>query len=163
LDVLLHARPRPRRPLHAARRAALRPARPALPRADFQEALASARSLGGRGRLLRRRGTRARGLRRAPPEGRPRLLLPRRRRPARRAPMLLFYVEPGADIRRATLDGKPLLGESAQAAGDAGGGLRVSFASPPPEGLELLLETRAGAHTSLIVEDLSYGLPELPG
>ena len=82
---------------------------------------------------------------------------------ARRAPMLLFYVEPGADIRRATLDGKPLLGESAQAAGDAGGGLRVSFASPPPEGLELLLETRAGAHTSLIVEDLSYGLPELPG
>jgi hypothetical protein len=37
---------------------------------------------------------------------------------ARGAPMLLFYVEPGADIRRATLDGDPLLGA---AAGDARG------------------------------------------
>ena len=48
-------------------------------------------------------------------------------------------------------------------AGDNTNSLRVSFAAPPPEGLELLLETRAGAHAYLTVEDLSYGLPELPG
>lgn len=82
---------------------------------------------------------------------------------ARRAPMLLFYIEPGAGIRRATLDGKPLLDEAAGAAGDSRGGLRVSFAAPPPEGLELLVETLAGGPARLTVEDLSYGLPELPG
>jgi hypothetical protein len=89
---------------------------------------------------------------------------------ARRAPMLLFYVEPGADIRRAALDGKPLVdgpprgeGDARPGEGGARNGLRVSFAAPPPEGLELLLETRAGAPARLTVEDLSYGLPELPG
>jgi Peptidase family M28 len=117
---------------------------------------------------------------------------------ARRAPMLLFYVEPASDIRRASLDGQTLLdespraesktpraeGETQRAAGDsshvagdssraavgasraesdARASLRVSFAAPPPEGLELLLETRAGARVRLTVEDLSYGLPELPG
>jgi hypothetical protein len=82
---------------------------------------------------------------------------------ARRAPMLLFYVEPGADVRRATLDGRALLDEASRATEDSKNGLRVSFAAPPPEGLELLLETRAAAPVRLVVEDLSYGLPELPG
>jgi hypothetical protein len=82
---------------------------------------------------------------------------------ARRAPMLLFYVEPGAGILRAALDGKPLLDDASRAAGDNVNGLRVSFAAPPPEGLELLLETRIGAPARLTVEDLSYGLPEPPG
>jgi len=82
---------------------------------------------------------------------------------ARRAPMLLFYVEPGADVRRASLDGRALLDEASRATGDSKNGLRVSFAAPPPEGLELLLETRADAPVRLVVEDLSYGLPEVPG
>src|SRR5438270_557600 len=82
---------------------------------------------------------------------------------ARRAPMLLFYVEPGADVRRASLDGRALLDEASRATGDSKNGLRVSFAAPPPEGLELLLETRAAAPVRLVVEDLSFGLPEVPG
>ena len=41
--------------------------------------------------------------------------------------------------------------------------MRVSFAAPPPEGLELRLETRADAPLRIAVEDLSYGLPEIPG
>jgi hypothetical protein len=82
---------------------------------------------------------------------------------ARHAPMLLFYVEPGSKILRASLDGQPLLGGPAGAEGEERGVLRVSFAAPPPEGVELLLETRADAPVRLTVEDLSYGLPELPG
>ena len=81
----------------------------------------------------------------------------------RHAPMLLFYFEPGSKIIRASLDGQPLLGGPAGAEGEARGGLRVSFAAPPPEGVELLLEMRLDAPALLTVEDLSYGLPELPG
>lgn len=100
---------------------------------------------------------------------------------ARRAPMLLLYVAPEAGLRRAALEGQTLLEETPQGNGEvprasgetprgaggvlraAGDGLRVSFAALPPEGLELLLETRAGAPARINVADLSYGLPELPG
>jgi hypothetical protein len=77
----------------------------------------------------------------------------------RRAPMLLFYADAG-DVSRATLEGKTVI-EGAQ--GGQKRDLRVSFAAPPPEGLELRLETRAGTPLRLAVEDLSFGLPEIPG
>jgi hypothetical protein len=83
---------------------------------------------------------------------------------ARRAPMLIFYTGPEAFVLRATLGGKTLLGEDSKTTdGARAGSLRVSFAAPPPEGLELLLETRTDAPLDLVVEDLSYGLPEVAG
>ncbi|MDT5261877.1 MAG: hypothetical protein QOC61_881 [Acidobacteriota bacterium] len=88
----------------------------------------------------------------------------------RHAPVLIFYADAGADIRRATIDGKSLLGDAegageVQTNADAGQQrvLRVSFSAPPPEGLELLLETGAAARLRLSVEDLSFGLPEITG
>ncbi len=81
---------------------------------------------------------------------------------ARRAPMVLFYASADAGTLRAVLGGETLAGGSAT----NGGGtdvLRVSYAAPPPEGLELTLKTRANGPLTLVVEDLSFGLPELPG
>ncbi|MBC7932657.1 MAG: M20/M25/M40 family metallo-hydrolase, partial [Rubrivivax sp.] len=82
---------------------------------------------------------------------------------ARRAPMLIFYTGPESGVLRATLDGKTLIDEDSKTTDGTPATLRVNFAAPPPEGLELLLETRTGTPLSLIVEDLSFGLPEAPG
>jgi len=79
----------------------------------------------------------------------------------RGAPMLIFYIDTGA-VSRAVLEGKTLVG-GPDASGGAGKTLRVSFAAPPPEGLELVLETRLNARLRLAAEDLSYGLPDIPG
>ena len=79
---------------------------------------------------------------------------------ARSAPMLFFYTGPESDVRRATLDGKTILDEESKATDGARSNLRVSFAAPPLEGMELFLETRADAPLNLVVEDLSFGLPE---
>lgn len=81
----------------------------------------------------------------------------------RRAPMLLFYTEAWTEIRRAVLDGKTLMEGEPAASGRQQNGLRVSFAAPPPEGLELLLETRADVPLHLVLEDLSFELPDIPG
>jgi hypothetical protein len=86
----------------------------------------------------------------------------------RRAPMLVLYTE--RDVLRAVLEGKTLIEGILMSADDdakpetnvaTGGMLRVSFAAPPPEGLELLIETRASLPFRLVVEDISYGLPEV--
>lgn len=88
----------------------------------------------------------------------------------RRAPVLVLYTE--RDVLRAVLEGKTLIegiltseGADAKPASNVatGGALRVTFAAPPPEGVELLIETRASVPFRLVVEDLSYGLPEAPG
>jgi hypothetical protein len=81
----------------------------------------------------------------------------------RRAPVLIFYADAEADIRRANIDGKPLLNDAASAGAREKNQLRVSFSAPPPAGLELLLETGAATPLRLAVEDLSYGLPEITG
>ncbi|HYY99098.1 MAG TPA: hypothetical protein VE642_10930, partial [Pyrinomonadaceae bacterium] len=64
-------------------------------------------------------------------------------------------------VRKASLDGKAIV--SAGASGVLEPPLRVSYVAPPAEGLELVVETDAGAPFSLGVEDLSYGLPEAQG
>jgi hypothetical protein len=84
-------------------------------------------------------------------------------RTTRLAPMLVFYADAGVNVRRASLDGKPLFGADADKQGEAGAPLRVSFVAPPVEGLELTVETDAAAPFRLGVEDLSYGLPEAQG
>lgn len=77
--------------------------------------------------------------------------------------MLIFYAGPESDVLRATLDGKTILDGGSKTPDGAHAGLRVSFAAPPPEGLELFLETRAAAPLNLFVQDLSFGLPEAQG
>jgi hypothetical protein len=89
-----------------------------------------------------------------------------RLRSTRLAPMLIFYADAETRVRRASLDGKPLLAVGDLASADvraAGAPLRVSFVAPPAEGLELTVETDAATPFKLGVEDLSYGLPEAPG
>jgi hypothetical protein len=89
-----------------------------------------------------------------------------RLRSTRLAPMLIFYADADTRVRRASLDGKPLLTAGDLASADvraAGAPLRVSFVAPPAEGLELTVEIDAAAPFKLGVEDLSYGLPEAPG
>lgn len=83
-----------------------------------------------------------------------------RLRTTRLAPMLIFYADGDTRVRRASLDGKPLFSADANTQDGAGTPLRVSFVAPPPEGLELTVETDAAAPFRLGVEDLSYGLPE---
>lgn len=84
-----------------------------------------------------------------------------RLRTTRLAPMLIFYADADARVRRASLGGKPLFSSDANTRD--GAPLRVSFVAPPPEGLELTVETDAAAPFRLGVEDLSYGLPEVQG
>lgn len=86
-----------------------------------------------------------------------------RLRSARLAPMLIFYADADTRVRRASLDGKILFAADANAQREANAPLRVSFVAPPPEGLELTVETDAAAPFKLGVEDLSYGLPEAEG
>jgi hypothetical protein len=86
-----------------------------------------------------------------------------RLRSARLAPMLIFYADAGSKVRRASLDGKSLFGPDANAQDGERAPLRVSFVAPPPEGLELTVETDAASPFKLGVEDLSYGLPEAQG
>lgn len=86
-----------------------------------------------------------------------------RLRTTRLAPMLIFYADADTRVRRASLDGKPLFSPDANTRDGAGMPLRVSFVAPPPEGLELTVETDAAAPFRLGVEDLSYGLPESQG
>jgi hypothetical protein len=42
-------------------------------------------------------------------------------------------------------------------------GLRLLYAAPPPEGVEIVLELAPSSPLRLVVQDISYGLPELPG
>ncbi|HYE15460.1 MAG TPA: hypothetical protein VD968_13540, partial [Pyrinomonadaceae bacterium] len=81
----------------------------------------------------------------------------------RGAPMLLAYAEDGAALRRAFLNGKPLLDNSSAAADGRRSPLRLSYAAPPAEGFELLLEVDPSAPLRLTVQDISFGLPQLPG
>ncbi|HVF43701.1 MAG TPA: M20/M25/M40 family metallo-hydrolase [Pyrinomonadaceae bacterium] len=80
-------------------------------------------------------------------------------RTTRLAPMLIFYADAGTNVRRASLDGKSLFSDNANRQEGERAPLRVSFVAPPPEGLELTVETDAAAPFRLGVEDLSYGLP----
>jgi Peptidase family M28 len=78
---------------------------------------------------------------------------------ARRAPSLLAFTGPETEVRRAFVNGRPLI----ENGDEARHGLRLSFAAPPPEGVELLLEISDTSPLRLVVEDISYELPEVPG
>lgn len=95
-------------------------------------------------------------------EGDTRTLRLRLRSP-RLAPMLIFYADAGVNVRRASLDGKPLFSADEKTQDGERAPLRVSFVAPPPDGLELTVETDAATPFRLGVEDLSYGLPEAQG
>jgi hypothetical protein len=81
----------------------------------------------------------------------------------RRAPMLLVYTDPATRVLRAALNNKPVIEAGEQTRSDRPVGLRLVYAALPPEGIELRLETRAADPFKLVVQDLSFGLPEIPG
>ncbi|HEV3468280.1 MAG TPA: M28 family peptidase [Pyrinomonadaceae bacterium] len=79
----------------------------------------------------------------------------------RGAPMLVAHTEPPLAVRRALVNGRPVF-ENGRA-GPGGPGLRLSYAAPPREGIELLLEVEPASPVRLVVQDVSYALPEIPG
>jgi hypothetical protein len=78
--------------------------------------------------------------------------------PARRVTMLLVHVDPATEIVGASYREKTL-----RVRDEASSPLRLAFAAPPPEGVELTLEARAGKPLKLTVQDVSYELPSFPG
>ncbi len=78
---------------------------------------------------------------------------------ARRAPSMLVFTEPETEVRRAFVNNRPLIESSV----DAPQGLRLSYAAPPAEGFELRLEIRDTSPLRLVLEDISYELPGVPG
>jgi Peptidase family M28 len=80
---------------------------------------------------------------------------------ARRAPMLLLHTE--TEILAAYINGRPVVEDGATYRSGAPMTLRASYAAAPPEGVELLLETRPSTPVRFVAQDLSYGLPALPG
>ncbi len=81
----------------------------------------------------------------------------------RRASLLLIYFDSDTEVLSAALDGKSLEGAGAGTNGSSLNPLRISFAAPPADGIELKLEVRAARPLKLTVQDVSYGLPTLPG
>jgi hypothetical protein len=78
---------------------------------------------------------------------------------ARGAPSLLAFTGPETVVRRAFVNRKPLI----ESGDDVPQGLRLSYAAPPAEGFELLLEIRDASPLRLVLEDISYELPGVPG
>lgn len=79
----------------------------------------------------------------------------------RGASMLLVHTDPSTAVRRALVNNRPLFEGDADDARRLG--LRLSYAAPPREGVELTLELEPTSQLRLVVQDVSYGLPELPG
>ena len=72
----------------------------------------------------------------------------------RGAPMLLAHTDSATEVRRARVGGRTVV-EYAR-------GLRLSYAAPPPEGVEVVLELDARSPLRLVVQDVSYELPAAP-
>jgi hypothetical protein len=87
----------------------------------------------------------------------------------RRAPLMLVYTDSSAEVLRAFVNGRAARSSTSGSGGDADSqkvtknSLRLSYAAPPPEGLEVLLEVRAASPLKLTVQDVSYELPEIHG
>ncbi|HVF57381.1 MAG TPA: M20/M25/M40 family metallo-hydrolase [Pyrinomonadaceae bacterium] len=80
----------------------------------------------------------------------------------RRAPLMLVHADATTEVLRAFVNGKPTRSGETGSQNSSEGGFRLSYAAPPPEGLELLLEIRAASTLKLSVRDVSYELPEIP-
>lgn len=79
----------------------------------------------------------------------------------RGAQMLLVHTEAETAVRRALVNNRPVIEPDASAVRRLG--LRLSYAAPPGEGVELELELEPSSPLRLVVQDISYGLPDLPG
>ena len=81
----------------------------------------------------------------------------------RGAPMLLAHTDPATFVRRALVNGRVVVENAADLAPGTRRDLRVSYAAPPSEGVELLLEVNPESPVRLVVQDVSYELPAIPG
>ncbi len=82
---------------------------------------------------------------------------------ARQAPSLLMFTDPETEVLRAFVNNHEVTRATPQTSSAAQRRtLRLSYAAPPVEGIELLLEVRAAKPLRLTVEDVSYELPQLP-
>ncbi|MGB8509408.1 MAG: M28 family peptidase, partial [Pyrinomonadaceae bacterium] len=83
---------------------------------------------------------------------------------ARDAPSLLIHTDAGTEVLSATVNGKSVSCDaSASPQGALCGVLRLSYAAPPPDGIELRLEVRAARPLRLTVQDVTYELPQVAG
>ena len=81
----------------------------------------------------------------------------------RGAAALVAHTEGGTEVRRAEVGGRAVVEHRAGAPEAHAQGLRLAYAAPPPEGFELVLVLAPASPLRLVVQDISYGLPELPG
>lgn len=81
----------------------------------------------------------------------------------RGAPLLMVYADAETEVLSASVNGRPVAGGNTDARGGAGKFLRLSYAAPPAEGLELSLEVNASRPLKLVVQDISYELPQVHG
>jgi hypothetical protein len=79
----------------------------------------------------------------------------------RGAPLLLAHTDASTEVRRALVGGRVVF--ERHAGSNETHGLRLSYAAPPPEGVEITLELALASPLRLVVHDISYELPELPG
>jgi hypothetical protein len=80
----------------------------------------------------------------------------------RRAPMILVRTDSDIQILGAVINGKRVA-SNANARSIFGDKWRMIYAAPPSEGFELILEVAPSHRLQLIVEDVSYELPVIPG
>jgi hypothetical protein len=84
-------------------------------------------------------------------------------RSRRQAPFVTVDVEPGTEIRRALLDGKPLGGTTPATPQGASVPWGFRYFAMDDRGVELTLETVPARPLKIRVADRTAGLPELPG
>ena len=79
----------------------------------------------------------------------------------RGAPMLLVHADAATVVRRAVVNNRPFVENDAPDSPRLD--LRLSYAALPREGVELTVELEPAGPLRLVVQDVSFGLPELPG
>jgi len=83
-----------------------------------------------------------------------------------RGAQMLMVSAASTGVTKAQINGREAWSAPGSPTAGAGGGqqtppalLRVSYSAPPVEGFELQIEARAGVEVSLVVEDITFGLP----
>jgi putative ATP-binding cassette transporter len=80
----------------------------------------------------------------------------------RRARVINLYVEQSAQVLSAVVNGKRLDHTASSANDTSAKGWSLSYNGVPPEGIDLVLETRPADHLKLRLGSYSDGLPEVP-
>lgn len=79
----------------------------------------------------------------------------------RRAPVILIYTSPVAEVLEASINGKPAISNASQGAPMKNWGMQ--YYALPAEGVDLIVKVKGGKPFHLTLVDRSYELPEISG